>query len=212
MKGLLGKKVGMTHLYAESGEQIPVTVVEAGPCTVIKAISKAEDGTGYNALQLGFGSRKKKNVSKPVLGQFKGTELAENPPATIREIRLADAPEQEKGDVLTAEIFEKDEYVDVVGWTKGRGFQGVVKRWNFGGGRASHGGDWTRKPGSIGMCEFPGKVYKGRKMPGHMGNVRRTVQNLQIVQVRGEDNLLLIKGAIPGPNGRDVIIRKAIKK
>ena len=102
--------------------------------------------------------------------------------------------------------------VDVTGTSKGRGFAGVMKRWNFGGGRASHGGDWTRKPGSIGMCEFPGKVYKGRKMPGHMGNVRRTVQNLEVVQVRPEQNLLLIKGAIPGPNGRTVIVRESIKK
>jgi large subunit ribosomal protein L3 len=113
---------------------------------------------------------------------------------------------------LTAEIFAADEFVDVTGTTKGRGFQGVVKRYNFGGGRASHGGHWMRKPGSIGMCEFPGRVFKGRKMPGQMGNVRRTVQNLRVIDVKPEDNLLLIKGAIPGPNGRTVIVKEAVKK
>ena len=207
MKGILGTKLGMTRVYDENGRSIPVTVVEAGPCTVIA--TQTQEKNGYSAIQLGFGSRKAKNVSKAVLGTLKeGIE----PPSWIKEIRLKEDSDLEVGSQVTADIFAEKEYVDVTGTTKGRGFQGVVKRHNFGGGRASHGGDWTRKPGSIGMCEFPGKVYKGRKMPGQTGNVQRTVQNLQIVSVRPEDNLILIKGAIPGANGKRVVIKQSIKK
>lgn len=210
MKGLIGKKVGMTQVYDDQGRRVPVTVVEAGPCTVLAL--RTNDKNGYAALQLGFGTRKAKNVSRAVRGHCKAAGLADNPPEKIREIRLREDPENSVGDTLEADLFENGEYVDVVGTTKGRGFQGVVKRWNFGGGRASHGGGWTRKPGSIGMCVSPARVYKGRKMPGHMGHVRRTVQNLQVVDVRSEDNLILVKGAIPGPNGGTVILRSACKK
>jgi large subunit ribosomal protein L3 len=209
MKGILGKKLGMTRIFDETGHPIPVTVVEAGPCTILQ--TRTQERNGYSAVQLGLGSRQAKNVTKPVLGNLPET-VKENPPAWIKEIRLDADTDQEVGAELTVEIFNENEFVDVTGTTKGRGFQGVVKRYNFGGGRASHGGDWMRKPGSIGMCEFPGKVYKGRKMPGQMGNVRRTVQNLQIVRVVQEDNLLLIKGAIPGANGRNVVIKESIKK
>lgn len=209
-KGLIGKKLGMTHVYTETGVMIPVTAIEVGPCPVIEL--KTQEKHGYSALQLGFGTRKVKNVTKPVLGTLKKAGLDENPPAVIREIRLdADATEQ-IGATLKADVFAKDEFVDVTGTTKGRGFASVVRRWRFGGGRASHGGAWVRRTGSIGMCAAPGKVYKGRKMPGHMGNVQRTVQNLLVVDVRADRNLLLVKGAIPGPTGGVVIVRNAVKK
>ncbi len=210
MKGIIGKKLGMTQVYSADGRLIPVTVIEAGPCTVLAV--RTPEKEGYSALQLGFGSRKAKNVSKAVLGHVASGGMESNPPAKIMEIRLDGTPEQTVGDDVTSEIFAADEFVDVMGRTKGRGFQGVVKRWRFGGGRASHGGGWTRRPGSIGMCVNPGKVYKGRKMPGQMGSARRTVQNLQVVQVRPEENLLLIKGGIPGPTGGIVVVRSACKK
>lgn len=209
-KGLIGKKLGMTHVYTETGVMIPVTAIEVGPCPVIEL--KTQEKHGYSALQLGFGTRKVKNVTKPVLGTLKKAGLDENPPAVIREIRLdADATEQ-VGATLKADVFAKDEFVDVTGTTKGRGFASVIRRWRFGGGRASHGGAWVRRTGSIGMRAAPGKVYKGRKMPGHMGNVQRTVQNLLVVDVRADRNLLLVKGAIPGPTGGVVIVRNAVKK
>ena len=209
-KGLIGKKLGMTHVYTADGVMVPVTAIEVGPCSVIEQKTQAKHG--YSALQLGFGSRKVKNVTKPVMGTLKKAGLDQNPPAVIREIRLDADPTAEVGSQLKADIFAKDEFVDVTGITKGHGFAGVVRRWKFNGGRASHGGAWVRRSGSIGMCAAPGKVYKGRKMPGHMGNVQRTVQNLLIVDVRADRNLLLVKGAIPGPTGGVVIVRNAVKK
>ncbi len=208
-KGLIGKKLGMTQIYTADGDLIPVTVIELGPCPVLATRTKDKDG--YSALQLGFGSRKIKNVSKAVMGNVSKAGL-ETPPAIIREVRLDADPSNSVGDVIKADAFEENEYVDVIGRSKGHGFTGVVKRWGFGGGRASHGGAWTRRTGSIGMCASPGKVYKGRKMPGHFGDVRRTVQNLLVVGVRPEENLILVKGAIPGATGGVVIVRNAIKK
>jgi large subunit ribosomal protein L3 len=210
MVGLIGKKLGMTQIYDEDGKVIPVTVVEAGPCPVLDV--RKQDSHGYSAIQIGFGKKKAKNVSKAVLGHLAKSQNAENPPSVIKEIRLNEDPSQELGATVTAEIFAEGSFVDVTGTTKGKGFQGVVKRYNFGGGRASHGGDWTRKPGSIGMCEFPGEVYKGRKMPGQTGNVQRTIMGLQVVQVRSEENILLLKGAVPGYKGGIVTIRTAKKK
>jgi len=210
MAGLIGKKLGMTQIYSEDGKVVPVTVVEAGPCAVLDV--RKQDSHGYSALQVGFGNKKAKNVSKAVLGHLAKSQNAENPPAIIKEIRLEEDPTAELGSSVTADSFETGSYVDVTGTSKGKGFQGVVKRYNFGGGRASHGGDWTRKPGSIGMCEFPGEVYKGRKMPGHTGSVQCTIMGLQVVQVRAEENILLIKGAIPGHKGGIVTIRTAKKK
>ena len=209
-KGLIGKKLGMTHVYTETGVMVPVTAIEVGPCPVIALKTQSKDG--YCAVQLGFGSRKAKNVSKAVLGNLAPAGLETTPPAIIREVRLDADPEYQVGDKLGADLFAANEFVDVTGRTKGRGFSGVVRRWKFGGGRASHGGAWERRTGSIGMCAAPGKVYKRRRMPGHMGNVNRTVQSLQVVQVRAEKNLLLVKGAIPGPTGGLVIIRNAVKK
>ena len=209
-KGMIGKKLGMTQVYTEKGVLVPVTAIELGPCPVLEVRTKEKNG--YSALQLGFGSRKAKNVSKAVIGNLKKANLQDNPPAVIQEIRLDEDPAQEIGSAIKADIFAVDEFVDVRGRTKGRGFQGVVKRWRFGGGRASHGGAWVRRSGSIGMCAAPGKVYKGRKMPGHMGNVFRTVENLRVVAVRPELNLLLVKGAIPGSVGGYVTVMNAVKK
>lgn len=209
-KGLIGRKLGMTQVFDEEGRVIPVTVVELGPCPVVAL--KTEDKDGYSAVQLGFGKRKAKNVSKAVRGHLRAAGLEDTPTQIIREVRLESDSEVAVGDVLKADIFSKDEFVDVTGRTKGRGFQGVVKRWRFGGGRASHGGGWRRKPGSIGMCVSPAKVYKGRKMPGHMGNVQRTAQNLRVVDVRPDEDVILVKGAIPGPSGAMVMVRSAVKK
>jgi large subunit ribosomal protein L3 len=210
MKGIIGKKLGMTQVFNENGVRVPVTVVQAGPCTVLALRTQEKDG--YAALQLGFGTRKAKNVSKAVKGHLKAAGQQDTPPATIKEIRLGADPELAPGDTVTAEIFAVNEYVDITGRTKGRGYQGVVKRHNFGGGRATHGGGWLRRTGSIGMCVNPGRVYKGRKMPGQMGNVQRTVQNLQVVAVRPEENIMLVKGAVPGPNNGLVLVRSACKK
>lgn len=210
MKGLIGKKIGMTQVYDEQGRIIPVTAIQAGPCVVVDV--KTKDRDGYSALQLGFGERKVKNATKALQGHCEKAGIKGNPPSRLREFRTQNDPAVELGSVLNADVFAENDYLDVTGVIKGRGFQGVVKRYNFGGGRASHGGAWTRRTGSIGQCEFPGRVDKGKKMPGHMGNVRRTIQNLKVVRVMVDDNILLVKGAVPGPNGGTLLIREAIKK
>lgn len=209
MKGLIGRKVGMTQVYDESGRIVPVTVVQAGPCTVLDVKTQSRDG--YSALQLGFGDRKAKNVGKAVSSHCAKAGLSDIMPSVIREVRTDGDSEVKPGAVLNADVFAENDLLDVTGITKGRGFQGVIKRFKFSGGRGSHGSKWTRRAGSIGACAAPGNVAKGRKMPGRMGGVRRTVQNLQVVRVMAEDNVLLVKGAIPGPNGGTVIIREAIK-
>lgn len=209
MKGLIGKKIGMTQVYNESGKIVPVTVVEAGPCVVTALRTQERDG--YSAVQLGFGSKKAKNVPKAQQGQYEKAGVT-TLPAIVKEFRLAADSDLELGAVITAEAFSDVKFVDVTGKSKGRGFQGVVKRYNFGGGRASHGGDWERKPGSIGMCEFPGRVYKGRKMPGQMGNKQVTTQGLEIIAVRPSDNVILIKGSVPASKGGTVFINIAKKK
>ena len=209
MKGLIGKKVGMTQVYDEAGVLIPVTVIEAGPC-VVTAV-KTEERDGYSAVQLGFGARKAKNVTKACAGHLaKAGVTGDKLPAILREFRAVG--EAAVGEVVKADAFAAGEFLDIVGYTKGRGFQGVVKRYNFGGGRASHGGAWTRRTGSIGCCEWPGRVNKGKRMPGHMGNTRCTVQNLQIVKVMAEDNVLLVKGAVPGAKGGILLLSGALKK
>ena len=211
MKALIGKKIGMTQVYDEQGTLIPVTVIEAGPC-VVTAV-KTVERDGYDALQLGFGARKAKNFSRAEKGHLTkavAVDEAGKLPAVLREFRGMDAAEP--GAVLTVGVFAAGDFLDVVGTTKGRGFQGVVKRWNFGGGRASHGGAWERRPGSIGCCEFPGRVAKGKKMAGHYGCDRRTVQNLKVVRVNVEENYLMVKGAVPGANGGILLVRSALKK
>jgi large subunit ribosomal protein L3 len=211
MKALIGKKIGMTQIYDEQGTLIPVTVIEAGPC-VVTAV-KTVERDGYDALQLGFGARKAKNLSRAEKGHLTkavAVDEAGKLPAILREFRGMEAAEP--GSVLNVGVFAAGDYLDVVGTTKGRGFQGVVKRWNFGGGRASHGGAWERRPGSIGCCEFPGRVAKGKKMAGHYGCDRRTIQNLKVVRVNVEENYLLVKGAVPGANGGILLVRSALKK
>lgn len=208
MNTLLGKKIGMTQVYSESNELIPVTVIEVGPCSVLQVKTQATDG--YNAIQIGYGARKEKNTPKALIGHFKKT--GDKIPSEVCEIRLADAPEAEAGQEFTVSIFEGDAKVDVIGTSKGRGFQGVMKRWHMHGQPASHGHMMHRRPGSIGMRQTPGHVVKGKNMPGHMGDVRRTVQNLKVVRIDAEKNLILVKGSIPGANGTTVMVRKAIKQ
>jgi large subunit ribosomal protein L3 len=207
MKGLIGKKLGMTSVYNEDGVAVPVTVIEAGPCVVTQL--KDSDKDGYKAVQLGYGAQKEERLTKPALGHLKKAGAPAK--SVLREFRV-DEVEVNVGDELTAANFEGVNYVDIVATGKGRGFQGVVKRYDFGGGRASHGGGWIRRPGSIGMCEFPGRVFKGKKMPGQMGDKRVTTQNLKVIQVRPEENLILVKGSVPGATGGIVTIKEALKK
>jgi large subunit ribosomal protein L3 len=207
MLGLLGKKLGQTSVYDARGVLIPVTIVLVGPNRVIQ--TKTVESDGYNAVQLGFDDQKEQRVTKPLLGHFK--KFTAKPTKRVGEFR--DFTLQVKpGDVIGPGIFAQGDFVDAIGVTKGRGFEGVMKRHNFRGGDASHGAKgWRRRSGAIGQRLFPGTVMRGMKMPGHMGQVHRTAQNLQVIQVREADNLLLIKGAIPGSNNDYVIIRESKK-
>ena len=207
MLGLLGKKLGQTSVYDARGVLVPVTVVLVGPNRVIQ--TKTVESDGYNAVQLGFDDQKEQRVTKPLLGHFK--KFTATPVKRVREFRDFTLPVK-SGEVLGPGIFAQGDFVDAIGVTKGRGFEGVMKRHNFRGGDASHGAKgWRRRSGAIGQRLFPGTVMRGMKMPGHMGQVRRTAQNLQVIQVREAENLLLIKGAIPGSNNDYVIIREAKK-
>lgn len=207
MLGLLGKKLGQTSVYDAQGIIVPVTVVQVGPNRVIQTKTVATDG--YNAVQLGFDDQKEHRVTKPLLGHFK--KHGALPVKHVGEFRDFSLPVK-SGDVIGAGIFAPGDFVDAIGITKGRGFEGVMKRHNFRGGDASHGAKgWRRRSGAIGQRLFPGTVMRGMKMPGHMGQIRRTAQNLQIIQVREAENLLLIKGAIPGSNDSYVVIREAKK-
>lgn len=205
--GLLGKKLGHTRVYDAHGVAVPVTVVLAGPNRVIQC--KKVDTDGYNAVQLGLVDQKEQRLTKPLQGHFK--KHGSVPVKKIKEFR--DFPKDVKpGDVVGATLFSVGDFVDAVGVTKGRGFEGVVARWAFRGGDSTHGAKgWHRRSGAIGCRLFPGTVNRGMKMPGHMGQVQRTVQNLEIIQVREADNLLLIKGSIPGAEGDYIIIREAKK-
>ena len=204
MIGLIGKKVGMTQFFSEKGEAIPVTVIEAGPCTVTELRTPARDG--YSAVQLGFGTNKEKRFLRPVLGQFKKRNL---PPARyLREFRIEDAAGYEVGQSLTVALFEVGQIVKVQGVTKGRGFAGVVKRYGFIAGHASHGPTAGKQPGSIGASAYPSRVIKGKRLPGHMGAVNLTTRNLQVVAVDAEQNVLLVRGAVPGPTNGLVIVKR----
>jgi large subunit ribosomal protein L3 len=207
MLGLLGKKLGQTRVYDEKGVLVPVTVVLAGPNRVLQC--KTQESDGYNAVQLGFDDQKEHRVTKPLLGHIK----KQNGAAVKRIREFRDFPLTVKpGDIVGPTIFAKGDFIDAIGVTKGRGFEGVMARHGFRGGDASHGAKgWRRRPGAIGQRLFPGTVMRGMKMPGHMGQVRRTIQNLEIVQVREAENLLLIKGAVPGSKGDYVVIREAKK-
>jgi large subunit ribosomal protein L3 len=193
-KGMIGKKLGMTGLFAPDGSYIPVTVVKIGPCVVTQVKTKATDG--YNALQLGFGDKKKSRVNKPLAGHFK--KSGDGVFASVREFEVENPDEYSLGQEITLEMFGVGDLVDVTGTTKGRGFSGVMKRHGFHGGKATHGSHSHRIPGSIGCSAWPAKVIKGKKMPGHYGHARQTARNLEVVDIRPEDNLIMIKGAIPG--------------
>ena len=210
-EGLIGRKVGMTQVFADDGSHVPVTVIQAGPCTITAVRTKAKEG--YDALQLGF-EAKKKNVTKPMQGHFK--KIGVGAVGVIRELRLDKSAAEklgqyEVGQTLGVDIFEPGEIVDVVGVTKGRGFQGGVKRHGWLGGEATHGSMFHRAPGSIGASSDPSRVWPGHKLPGRMGNDRRTVLNLRVVRVLPEQNLVLIRGAVPGANGSLVMVRKSVK-
>ena len=204
MIGLMGKKVGMTQVYGEKGEVVPVTVIEAGPCTVTEVRTLERDG--YTALQLGFGTNKEKRFSRPVLGQFKKRNLP--PSRFLREFRVADVSAFQPGQKLTVDLFEAGQSVDVQGVTKGRGFQGVVKRYGFVAGHASHGPTHGKQPGSIGASAFPSRVVKGKRLPGRMGGENLTIRNLKVFAVDAEQNLLLVRGAVPGPTNGLVFVKK----
>jgi len=205
--GLLGRKLGMTTVFNERGEAIPVTVIEAGPNHVLNVRTKDRDG--YEAVQLGFGNKSPKRITKPVLGQMKGAGVAVR---YIREMPTDNIDEHNVGDTVDVDLFNADDLVDVTGWSKGRGFAGVVKRYGFRGGPRTHGqSDRERAPGSLGAGTSPGKVWKGKRMPGRMGNDRKTVQRLRVVRVDGDRHLLLIKGSVPGAKNGLVYVRRTVK-
>lgn len=204
MMGLIGKKVGMTQIFNEKGDIIPVTVIEAGPCTVTEVRSQERDG--YVAVQLGFGTNKESRFSRPVLGQFKKRNLP--PSRHLKEFRVGDASSYEVGKTVDASLFTAGEFVDVQGVTKGRGFAGVVKRYGFVAGHASHGPTFGKQPGSIGASAYPSRVIKGKRLPGRMGGKNLTIKNLMVVAIDTEQNYVLVRGAIPGPPNGLVYINK----
>lgn len=207
MKGLIGKKLGMTQIFDEEGRRIPVTVVEAGPCVVIQKKTIAVDG--YNAIQVGFASRDAARASRALVGHCKSA--GQGAFRHLRELRLDDVDQYKVGDTIGADIFAVGDIIDVTGTSIGKGFQGVVKRWGFKGGRSSHGSRFHRAPGSIGCSATPSRVFKNKKMPGQLGNERVTVQRLKVARVDVADNLLLIKGAVPGSDNGLLMIRDSVK-
>ena len=207
-KGIIGKKIGMTQIFDENGKVVPVTVVEAGPCVVSQ--KKTVENDGYAAVQIGFGDLKAHKVKKPMAGHFAKANVA--PKRTLREFRFDDIDAYNVGDLVKADVFAAGDKVDVTGTSKGKGYAGVIKRRNFQRLKESHGsGPVARHGGSIGSCSDPSRVYPGKKMAGHLGSERVTVQNLQVVKVDAENNLIAIKGAIPGPNGGTVVIHDTVK-
>lgn len=207
MKGIIGKKLGMTQIFLEDGTRVPVTVVQAGPCYVVQ--KKTADIDGYTAVQVGFESVAASTVNKPYLGHC--TKSGHGVFRHLREFKNDQVESMNVGDEITVEQFSADDVIDVTGTSVGKGFQGVIKRWNFKGGRASHGSRFHRAPGSIGASATPSHVFKNKKMPGQMGNAKVTVQRLKIVRVDVADNLLLIKGAVPGHKNSIVTIKKSVK-
>jgi large subunit ribosomal protein L3 len=206
IQGMIGKKVGMTQLFDEDGKVTPVTVLEVGPCVVVQR--KSMDKDGYEAVQLGLVDAKAgKRANKPMRGHH---DKASVPPTRIlREFAMEEGDDPKPGDALLVEMFQDVTKVDIIGTSKGKGFQGVMKRWGFGGGKATHGSMHHRAPGSIGQSAWPAKVFRGVKMPGQMGNKRITVKNLKVVRIDNEKNLMLVKGAVPGAPGSKVMIRKS---
>ena len=207
-KGIIGKKIGMTQIFDEKGNVVAVTVVEAGPCVVTQ--KKTVENDGYNAVQIGYGDVTPKHVNKPMDGHFKKADVA--PKRTLREFRFENIDTVNVGEIIKADTFAEGDKVDVVGTSKGKGWAGVIKRWNFARLKESHGtGPVARHGGSIGNCSDPSRVFKGKKMSGHLGNERVTVQNLAVVKVDAENNLIAIKGSIPGPRGGIVLISDSVK-
>ena len=206
-KAIIGKKVGMTQIFDETGKVIPVTVIEAGPCVVAQVKSNETDG--YNAVQLGFGDVKESKLTKPKMGEFKKSNLT--PKKHLREFRLADVSNVKVGDEIKADIFTEGETVDIQGTKKGKGFQGVIKRHGQSRGPMGHGSMYHRRPGSMGSTSTPGRVFKGKKLPGHMGRVTITIQNLDVVRVDMDKNVILLKGSVPGAKGSILKIKSAVK-
>ncbi len=208
-KGLIGRKIGMTQVFDEKGNVIPVTVVELGPCAVVQ--KKTVENDGYNAVQLGFEDKKVTRTNKPMKGHFDKANVA--PKKVLKEFRLEDDSAINVGDIIKADIFAAGEKVDVVGTSKGKGTAGAIKRWNFSRLKESHGtGPVARHAGSLGACSDPSRVFKGKKLAGHLGAERVTIQNLDVVKVDAENNLIAIKGAIPGPKKGIVMVVNSVKK
>jgi large subunit ribosomal protein L3 len=210
MTGLIGKKLGMTQLFSADGSVVPVTVIETGPCVVVQKKEATRDG--YNAVQLGFGSKKNQRLNKPEQGHVK--KVAKGAFQVLREFRSEDVEKYEVGqEIKVADLFKAGDRVDVTGTSKGRGFAGVIKRWGFGGFPASHGTqEYLRHGGSIGTRSFHGRVFKGKKMAGHWGNERVSVQNLEVLEIRPDGNLLLVKGSVPGSKQGVVLVRRAVRE
>lgn len=207
-KGLVGKKLGMTQLFDANGNVVPVTVIEAGPCVVVQ--KKTIENDGYEAVQVGFEDLKASKVNKPQKGHFAKGDVA--PKKVLREFRLEDISALNVGDLLKADVFAEGEHVDVTGTSKGKGYAGVIKRWNFARLKMSHGtGPVARHGGSLGACSTPSRVMKGKKMAGHLGAERVTVQNLDVVKVDAENNIIAVKGAVPGPKGGIVVLKNSVK-
>ena len=207
-KGIIGNKIGMTQVFDENGKVIPVTVVEAGPCPVVQ--KKTVEVDGYAAVQLGYAAQKQQRVTKPLKGHFAKADVA--PQKVLKEFRFADTSAYEVGSIVKADVFAAGDKVDVIGTSKGKGTAGAIKRWNFSRLKETHGtGPVARHAGSLGACSDPSRVYKGKKLAGHLGAERVTVQNLDIVKVDAENNLIAVKGAIPGPKGGYVVIADAKK-
>ena len=206
-KGIIGRKIGMTQIFDEKGNVIPVTVIEAGPCVVAQV--KTEETDGYNAIQLGYGEIKDKHINKPEAGHFAKAKLANK--KHLREFRLDSIEGIKVGDEVKADVFVAGEKVDVQGTSKGKGFQGVIKRHGQSRGPMGHGSMYHRRPGSMGSTSTPGRVFKGKKLPGHMGRVTVTIQNLDVVKVDMDKNVLLIKGSVPGPKGAILKVKSTVK-
>ena len=207
-KAIVGKKLGMTQLFDQNGNVVPVTVIEAGPCAVVQKNTAENDG--YEAVQIGFGDLKASKLSKPQKGHFAKGDVA--PKKVLRELRLDDTSALNVGDIIKADIFAEGEAIDVRGTSKGKGYAGTIKRWNFGRLKETHGtGPVHRHGGSLGACSSPSRVFKGKKMAGHLGNERVTVQNLNVVKVDAEKNIIAVKGAVPGAKGSIVVLFDSVK-
>ena len=208
VNGIIGRKIGMTQVFEDSGKAVPVTVIQAGPCPIVQL--KTQEKDGYQAVQLGFGAQKESRINRPKQGHF--AKAGVDPAFVLREFRVQSLDDVSVGSIVDASVFSEGELVDVTGTSKGRGFSGVVRRWNFAGGKKTHGGEQDlRRPGSIGASATPSRVFKGKRMAGRYGAKRHTIQNLPVIQADPDRNLLVVKGAVPGPPNGLLLIRKASK-